>query len=245
MLKIPVYGLKSSLKNELSYANSLYLHFNNILEMITRGKTAVLVLLMGFGFFVFTGFSNPEQEIIIPCIHAFMPACVKDLSGQEPVKYRYVGMEKCASVCHNTEEMGFQYDIVKNSQHANAYRILSSEKAFHFAKNANIKENPMESQVCLKCHVTGGGLDSSFFAATYKKEDGVTCEACHKGAFITKTYIPKEADCLICHNDSVHNIRQFNFSNACAKIAHPRPKTKLQNTKSKLILSLYQYEQLF
>lgn len=136
-------------------------------------------------------------------------------------------MEKCASFCHNNAEMGFQYNIVKNSPHSQAFRILSSEKAMRFAKNANLKENPGESLICLKCHVTGGGLDSSFFAITYRKEDGVTCEACHKGEYITKTFIPKEADCLKCHNNSVHKMHRFNFRTECAKIAHPRPAAKL------------------
>jgi hypothetical protein len=117
--------------------------------MIPRGKTAVLVLLMGFIFFVFTGFNTSDQEIVMPDNPSFTTVGVKNLTGMEPVKYRYVGMEKCASVCHNNEEMGFQYNIVKGSPHANAYQILSSEKAFHFAKTANIKENPRESQVCL------------------------------------------------------------------------------------------------
>jgi hypothetical protein len=133
-------------------------------------------------------------------------------------------MEKCASVCHNTKEMGFQYDIVKKSQHADAFTVLLSEKAREFAENINLKENPRESLACLKCHITGAGLDSSFFATTYRREDGVTCEACHKGAFIKKTFLPKEADCLICHNNSVHEVQQFNFGENCAKIAHNRPK---------------------
>lgn len=139
-------------------------------------------------------------------------------------------MEKCASVCHNNEKMGFQYDIMKNSPHSNAFKILVTEKAVRYAKKANVKENPQESPVCLKCHVTGGGLDSSFFASTYRKEEGVTCEACHKGAFITKAFIPKEEDCLRCHNDSVHKMNSFDFRKNCVKIAHPRPKVNTKET---------------
>ena len=150
----------------------------------------------------------------------------KNSGPQEKVKYLYVGMEKCASVCHNNKDMGFQYDIVKNSPHANSFKILLSEKASRFAKKAEIKENPYQSPVCLSCHVTGAGLDSTFLTSTYKKEDGVTCEACHKGAYIAKTFIPTEADCLKCHNDSVHKTRRFNFKENCEKIAHKRPVTK-------------------
>lgn len=144
--------------------------------------------------------------------------------AQEKSKYQYVGIEKCASICHNNEKMGFQYNIMKSGPHSKAFKILSSEKAMRYAKNANIKENPQESSVCLKCHVTGGGLDSSYFTTTYKKDDGITCEACHKREFITKTFLPEEIDCLKCHNDSVHKMHKFDFDDKCVKIAHPRPK---------------------
>ena len=145
------------------------------------------------------------------------------ISEQEKAKYIYVGMEKCASVCHNNKDMGFQYDIVKKGPHSNSFKILVSQKAEHYAKKAILKEDPQESPVCLKCHVTGGGLDSTFFAATYRKEDGVTCEACHKGENITKTFIPVEADCLKCHNNSVHKTSKFNFRDKLPLIAHKRP----------------------
>lgn len=154
----------------------------------------------------------------------------KSAVPQENIKYRYLGMEKCASVCHNNPEMGFQYDIVKKSLHAEAFIVLASGRAIRYAKNAGVREKPQESSVCLSCHITGAGLDSSFYAATYKKEDGVTCEACHKGEFITKTFIPKESNCLKCHNKSIHKIPDFVFTEGCAKIAHPRPAVKSKET---------------
>jgi hypothetical protein len=147
---------------------------------------------------------------------------------QNNTRYKYVGVEKCASVCHNKEEMGFQYNIMKNGPHSQSYKILATKKAMHYAKNAKVKVDPQESTVCLKCHVTGGGLDSSFFAVTYKKDDGVTCEACHKGPYITKAFLPTEIDCLKCHNDSVHKISEFDFKDKSAKISHPRPKTEVK-----------------
>jgi Cytochrome c554 and c-prime len=149
-----------------------------------------------------------------------------DKSLQEQQKYHYIGIDECASVCHNKEEIGSQYTIVKNGPHSQAFKILTSKKARHYAKNANVQVDPLESMVCLRCHVTGGGLDSSFFAATYKKDDGVTCEACHKGPYITKSFLPTETDCLKCHNDSVHKISEFDFKIKAAKIAHPRPKAE-------------------
>jgi len=63
------------------------------------------------------------------------------ISEQEKAKYIYVGMEKCASVCHNNKDMGFQYDIVKKGPHSNSFKILVSQKAEHYAKKAILKED--------------------------------------------------------------------------------------------------------
>jgi hypothetical protein len=191
----------------------------------TQKNTAVTLLVL-ISFFILTGLTGKHQKSSIPESSLYLAPISKIAGLQEKVKYLYVGMEKCASVCHNNKDMGFQYDIVKNSPHANAYNILLSEKALRFAKKADLKGSPDQSPVCLSCHVTAAGLDSSFLTSTYKKEDGVTCEACHKGAYITRTFIPSEADCLKCHNDSVHKTRVFNFKVNCEKIAHKRPVAK-------------------
>ena len=196
--------------------------------MKTNYKVVAFVFISAFSWIIFTGLIQSHQETLISEKTANLLPYTKNNISQEKGKYLYVGMEKCASVCHNNKDMGFQYDMVKTSAHANAFQILFSKKAARYAKKADIKENPRESPVCLKCHVTGGGLDSSFFSATYRKDDGVTCEACHKGAYTTKTFIPKEEDCLKCHNGSVHKIHTFNFKQNCVKIAHPRPVPKLK-----------------
>ncbi|MFC1558335.1 multiheme c-type cytochrome [candidate division KSB1 bacterium] len=146
--------------------------------------------------------------------------------SQEETKYQYKGAEKCGATCHKKKEMGNQYNTWKESPHSKAFTILSSEKAKLYADNAGIEENPAESAVCLKCHVTGGGLDESYFTATFKKEDGITCEACHKREYAQKTFLPKEEDCLKCHDNSVHPVPEFDFEDRCGKIAHPRPKEK-------------------
>jgi len=191
--------------------------------MKTNQEIAVLVLPIVLSLFIIRGSvqSNQSHTIIQKSDLSFP----KKENGfvQEETKYRYVGIGKCASVCHNKEEMGFQYNIMKNGPHSQAFKILVSKKAESYARKANIAENPQESQTCLKCHTTGGDLDSSFFTATYKKEEGVTCEACHKHISDGKTYLPNEADCLQCHNNSIHKIHTFNFMEDSAKIAHPRP----------------------
>ncbi len=187
-------------------------------------KIVLLASVALSGWLVLTGLTQIDNDITGSSLaQANRPL-------QEKVKYRYIGMQKCASVCHNNADMGFQYDIMKNGPHSDAFKILSSDKAAHYAKRAGIKENPQESKVCLKCHVTGAGLDTSFFAPTYKKEEGVTCEACHKGPYISKAFIPTVVECLNCHNDSVHKISQFDFKKKCVKIAHPRPAAKTLKT---------------
>ena len=196
--------------------------------MRTEKKIAARMLLALFSLIIFTGSIQYHQKTLIPEKFSTLYSGTNNTSSQEKVKYQYVGMGKCASVCHNNKEMGFQYDMMKNGPHSNAFKILLSEKAVRYAKRNNIKENPRDSQVCLNCHITGGGLDSTFFASTYKREEGVTCEACHKGAYITKAFIPKEADCLKCHNNSVHKTHKFNFKEDSEKIAHRRPVTKLK-----------------
>ena len=145
-----------------------------------------------------------------------------NLSTQEKQLYKYVGLEKCASVCHSNNVMGYQYDIIMKSNLVKAYEILGSKKAMHYARKANVKENPQESFICLKCHTTGGGYGSDSFTETYNKEEGITCEACHKSQFNPKTVLPKEEDCRKCHNNSVHKVTDFNFKERSARIAHPR-----------------------
>jgi Cytochrome c554 and c-prime len=194
--------------------------------MRSFGKLFLLLLIMALSWIIFSALIHSPQS------PSFSEKSCRLLTGemnfpiQEITKYRYVGMEKCASVCHNNEKMGFQYDIMINSAHSNAFKILVSDKAARYAAKAGVKESPQDSPECVKCHVTGGGLDSSFFAPTYRKEEGVTCEACHKAAFITKAFIPKEEVCIRCHNDSVHRVGHFNFRKDCEKISHPRPASR-------------------
>ncbi|HEY5535000.1 MAG TPA: multiheme c-type cytochrome [Ignavibacteria bacterium] len=196
--------------------------------MKTNQKKVVLVLSIVLSLFIIidsvqsnqTNAIREKSDLLLPVeISRFV---------QENPKYNYIGIEKCASVCHNKDEMGFQYNIMKNGPHSQAYKILTSKQARKYAKNVKVKVDPEESMVCLKCHVTGGGLDSSFFAVTYRKDEGVTCEACHKGPYITKAFLPTEIDCLKCHNDSVHKISEFDFKDKSAKIAHPRPKSGMK-----------------
>lgn len=197
--------------------------------MKTNRKVFFLIPVIFISGFMVTGFIGSES-VDFTCKMS-ESTCSREnrdpeRNGQENLKYRYVGAEKCAKTCHNNEEMGFQYDIVRNSRIAGSFKVLDSRKADRIARKAGLKEDPQKSIVCLCCHVTGGGLDTSFFAVTYKKEDGITCEACHKGPYRPKSFIPVESDCLKCHNNSVHGIPEFIFIERSEKIAHRRPETK-------------------
>ncbi|MEI6048615.1 MAG: multiheme c-type cytochrome [Bacteroidota bacterium] len=192
--------------------------------MNSRRKISVLILTIALTLILINGSIQSNQVASTLGKPDVLFPGSKSRSEQENKKYLYVGAEKCASVCHNNDTMGYQSDIWNNSPHRESFKILVSKRAEIYARKAHLSENPQKSQVCLRCHVTGAGLDSSFFASTYKKDDGVTCEACHKSEFISKTFLPKEADCIKCHNNSVHKTDKFNFREGCAKTAHPRPK---------------------
>lgn len=184
------------------------------MKIIILIQTFFLVIIWGRGAASLSG-NNGEK---LPFL--------SDSSVPDTARYVYVGAETCAGKCHNNEEMGHQYDSWKKSRHAKSFESLASEEALAVCKKAGVSGNPAESMVCLKCHVTAAGYDPASLGTTYKKEDGVTCESCHKGEFIPKTFLPGEADCLICHNNSVHEITAFNFEVSCLKISHPRPETR-------------------
>ena len=190
---------------------------------MTNKKNFALTIKTGFilMILIISGFSY--QMVPIPKLSWNQRIGINQNSVPDGPKYQYVGAKKCASECHNNEKMGFQFNIWKVSAHSNAFKDLSSRRAKIYARKANITGNLMESPACLKCHISAGNLDSTYLTATYNKEDGVTCEACHKHDYETKTYLPAEADCQKCHNNSLHKVSDFNFKSDCEKIAHSRP----------------------
>lgn len=93
-------------------------------------------------------------------------------------KHEFVGNTQC-KLCHNKPSEGAQWTVWKKMAHANAFKVLSSEKAVALGKELGLEKLPAESADCLKCHVTG--IDKSTLAtpAKIKKEEGVQCESCH------------------------------------------------------------------
>lgn len=63
------------------------------------------MLTIAFSFIIIPCSIQSNQAITIPKKPYFLFPDGKRSSAQEKPKYQYVGIEKCALVCHNNEEM--------------------------------------------------------------------------------------------------------------------------------------------
>ncbi len=157
--------------------------------------------------------------------------------------FQYIGVKKCKT-CHNSKKSGAQFKIWMGTKHAKAYETLATAEAKEIAKKKGI-EDPQKSDQCLKCHVTGYGQPKEKFAASFKMEEGVGCEACHgpgskyksmkvmKDIYAGKVkgaeyglVMPDEKHCTTCHNEESPTYKKFDFKTFWAKIAHPVPEKK-------------------
>lgn len=159
---------------------------------------------------------------------------------------KYVGVAKCKA-CHSVEKMGgLAYKVWEKTPHANAYKTLLGDAAKKVAKDKGLKTAPSESPECLKCHVTGGGAAKNVDAG-FKKEDGITCEACHGAASGYLAVHSKKDDaskakakaagqmlgdktgkaCETCHNsENPTHKTDFKMKEMWAKIEHGKPAKK-------------------
>ncbi len=150
--------------------------------------------------------------------------------------HKYVGAEKC-KMCHNSPAKGAQFTKWSESKHAKAYATLATDEAKKVAQAKGIAD-PQKDPACLKCHVTGASAPADQLGEKYKKEEGVTCEACHgpgsdymamavmkdkAKATAAGLVDPTEAVCKGCHNPESPTFKEFNFATASATIAHPNP----------------------
>ena len=161
---------------------------------------------------------------------------------EEKPKAQYIGVEACGK-CHKRKSTGDQLGQWMASKHAKALATLASEEAKKIATAKGIAD-PQKEGACLKCHVTGHGIDPSLIMppAEGKKgflvEEGVQCEACHgagslyEGRKVMKSreqsvanglIIPDEKTCLTCHNKESPTFVSFDYKEAVKKIAHPNP----------------------
>jgi len=154
------------------------------------------------------------------------------VTGIAGAENKYVGVAKCKT-CHSVEKMGgLAYKVWEKSSHARAFETLKTKAADELAKKKGLKTPAAESPECLKCHVAGT-------AAEVKKEEGVSCEACHgaasaflpihnkienlEKAVAAGLVIPKKGDskfCERCHNAESPSFKGFKMAEAWAKIEH-------------------------
>ncbi len=155
--------------------------------------------------------------------------------------FQYGGVVTCKP-CHLTPKSGAQFKKWSEEKHSKAYETLKTPAALEAGKKMGIAD-PSTSDKCLKCHVTGHGVDAKMKGAKLTLEEGVSCEACHgpgsayKGQKLMKDIYdgkvdgaqyglikPTEEFCVKCHNKESPTFKGFNFKEAAAKIAHPVPK---------------------
>jgi hypothetical protein len=144
---------------------------------------------------------------------------------------RYLGSRACMN-CHER-----QYVSWLQSRHAHAYWRLGADWALYLGRMRPQYQDltdPMTDQRCTLCHVTGAQNDNSLFAATFRPEEGVSCESCHgpgsnyidpeimadRGKFLAAGgRVPDDATCRSCHRNS----DRFDWAEWWTKIAHPSP----------------------
>ncbi len=148
---------------------------------------------------------------------------------------KYVGVKTCIP-CHRGEKGKMVYENWLKTKHAQAFNTLKSEKSKEISKKLNIKKDPTEATECLKCHATGY-FPGEQVMPTNKKEDGVTCEACHGpgSAYRGKHGKDKKEEgiklglvvgkndegiCKKCHNPESPTFAGFNYKRDWEKVKH-------------------------
>ena len=141
----------------------------------------------------------------------------------------YVGSQACVA-CHRNQHVNWM-----QSRHAHAYWRLGADWALFLGRarpHYQNLEDPMKDKRCTLCHVTGAQNDDALYAATFRPEEGVSCESCHgpgsnyaeaaimadRDAFLANGgRVPDENTCRSCHRKS----ENFDWATWSPKIAHP------------------------
>ncbi len=149
----------------------------------------------------------------------------------------FVGAKRCG-MCHQSTQIGKQFQVWASSRHARAYETLGTEHAKAVAATLGI-DDPQASGRCLKCHATAYGFSTQRLSEQIAVEEGVSCESCHgqgkdyislgvmkdrEKALAAGLQIPDEQTCRQCHNDTAPNVVPFDFAEAWERIKHPVPK---------------------
>lgn len=156
-------------------------------------------------------------------------------------EHGFIGASACG-MCHKSEKQGSQLSIWQESQHAQAYNTLKTEKADEIAATKGFKTKAVETPECLKCHASGYNVDAKFLGSKFKVEDGVQCETCHgpgedykskkimenrEEAIANGLFVPENIEdfCIGCHNTESPTHVEFNFETMWDKIKHPVPES--------------------
>lgn len=171
-----------------------------------------------------------------------IPIIVLVAVGFSFAENKYTGAKMCAA-CHKGGKGGTAFAVWEKSAHAKAFQTLFSDASKKIAKDKGLKTAPSESPACLKCHITGGGAAKNV-EASFKREEGITCEACHGAASgykmlhnkgdLAKSKAagmdPGQKDakfCITCHNaESPSHKSAFKLDEMWSKMEHGLPAKK-------------------
>lgn len=173
----------------------------------------------------------------------FLSAAFSDRAPNEPYQHKYVGMEKCASVCHKGDLKGRQYEIWEASKHSKAYLVLKMPAADSIAKTNGYGTPAFQQPFCLTCHVLGKDINKDEMESGFDISQGVQCESCHgpgsdyrilmimKDRSVAQNYglaVHDSVDlfCRTCHNEESPTFKGFNFTESWNNIVHTDPNIK-------------------
>ena len=157
----------------------------------------------------------------------------RSIKGSRTPSPQYVGSAACGT-CHGDVAHGNPYLRWMRSRHGHAYWRLAADWALFLGQlrpQYTDLTDPIADDRCLLCHVNGRQDDYALFAAGYRREDGVGCEACHgpgslytapeimadRNAFLAAGgRIPDKSTCRSCHRNS----EQFDWDEMWPKVAH-------------------------
>lgn len=166
---------------------------------------------------------------------ALIAADVPKLQVQDP-QHEFAGLDRC-KMCHRGDRNGNIFEKWEASPHAKAYETLASEKSKEVYAKLGKTGNPQEDPSCLKCHITGWGVDTKF-TEKVKLSDGLSCESCHfAGADYWKKSIMEnreeaikqglnpsaEKSCVGCHNEESPTYKEFEYDKFWKEIEHKIP----------------------
>ena len=147
---------------------------------------------------------------------------------------KYAGSFTC-NECHGSSDNERIYSKWHRSKHARAYARLSGNKADKIAIEMGISETSQQSEICLKCHVTGADRLPGQFSKSFDPLQGVQCESCHGPASehiavskqnhseVLKSGLRKvdENTCLTCHGNEIHG-QTFDYQSMWSEINHSK-----------------------